>query len=131
METYKITFCDEFEASISITKHKIGNKKRKKIGFISPEYNEIKSQITRNINKQQPPDVTKFDEIHNESKYYKMVRNENFMIFENPNLIIFQSPFNYKMFITRIYIKDSNTFYTTSFNNTIITPKCNFAKLLK
>jgi len=40
------------------------------MGFICPEYKTIKSQITRNINKQLLPDVIKFDEIHDESKYY-------------------------------------------------------------
>jgi len=59
--------------------------------FIHPEYNAIKSQMTRNrnINKQLPSNVTKFDEIPDESKYYKKVKNENFMISKNPYLIIF------------------------------------------
>ena len=39
-----------------------------------------------------------FNEISGESKYYKAVWIENFMIFENPNLIIFQSPFLAKLF---------------------------------
>jgi len=62
------------------------------------------------------------------------------MIFKNPNLIIFQSPFqtklftknnenifaddtfyiipkfSFQMFITRTYIKDLNSFYTTYFS---------------
>ncbi|KAG4099798.1 hypothetical protein H8356DRAFT_1330479 [Neocallimastix lanati (nom. inval.)] len=67
------------------------------MGFERPEYNAIKFQITRNIKRQLPPEVTKFDEILNESKYYKTVRNENFMIFKNPNLIIFQSIFQIKL----------------------------------
>jgi len=38
------------------------------MGFICPEYKAINSQITRNINKQLPPDVTKLDEIPDDSK---------------------------------------------------------------
>ncbi|KAL6598165.1 hypothetical protein U3516DRAFT_847037 [Neocallimastix sp. 'constans'] len=42
--------------------------------------------------KQLPPDITTFDEISNESKYYKTKRDENLMIFKNNDLIVFQSP---------------------------------------
>ncbi|KAG4089373.1 hypothetical protein H8356DRAFT_1347161 [Neocallimastix lanati (nom. inval.)] len=74
-----------------------------------------------------------------ESEYYKTKRGENFMIFKNSNLIIFQSPFqaklfreyndnifvdgtvfivpkfSYQIFITRTYGKELDSFYTTSF----------------
>jgi len=64
------------------------------MGFICREYNVIKSQIIiRNINKPLPLNVTKFDGIPDESKYYNTVRNENFMILKYPNLIFFQFPF--------------------------------------
>jgi len=67
------------------------------------------------------------------------MRGENFMIFKNSNLIIFQSPFqvklfreynddifvdgtffialkfSYQIFITRTYAKELGSFYTTSF----------------
>jgi len=110
------------------------------MGFICPEYKTTESKITREINKQLPPNVIKFDEIPGESKYYKTVRNENFMIFKNTNLIIFHSPFqvklfmkhnedifvdgifyiasrfSYQMFIIRTYIKYLNSFHTTSFS---------------
>ncbi|ORY36244.1 hypothetical protein LY90DRAFT_625332 [Neocallimastix californiae] len=120
----------EFDASVSITKHKIKEKIRKssipldikpkrifnavsqKIEFICPEYKIIKSKLTRNINKQLPPDVTIFDKIPYESKHYKTVRNENFIIFKNANLIIFQFPFQAKLFMK--YIVDifaDDTFY--------------------
>ena len=106
--------------------------------FICPEYKTIKSQITRYKNKQLPPDVTKFDEIPDESKYYKTVWNKNLMKFKNTNLIIFQSSFQaqlftkynenifvdgpfyiaskfkYQEFITRTYIKYLNNFYPFS-----------------
>jgi len=50
--------------------------------FICPEYNSIKSKISRNLNKKLPSNVTTFAEIPNESKYYKTKRGENFMIFK-------------------------------------------------
>ena len=151
------------------------------MGFICPEYNTIKSQISRYIKKQLPPDIVTFDEIPDESEYYINERNENFMIFKNSNIIIFQSPFqtelfikynenifadgtfyiapifSYQVFITRAYVPEINSFYTTSLsilrnkeqvtyellfeelkknackynNNIIITPKilhCDFEK---
>jgi len=35
---------------------------KKKI-FICPEYKTIKSQVTKDVNKQLPPNVVRFDEI--------------------------------------------------------------------
>jgi len=61
--------------------------------LICPEYNSIKSQISRYIKKQLPPDISKFNEIPDESEYYINERDENFMIFKNSNIIIFQSSF--------------------------------------
>ncbi|ORY54058.1 hypothetical protein LY90DRAFT_507937 [Neocallimastix californiae] len=115
------------------------NKISKEMGFICPEYNSIKSQISRNLNKKLPSNVTTFAEILIESEYYKTKRGENFMIFKNSNLIFFQSPFqvklfreynddifidgtffiapkfSYQVFITRTYDKELDSFYTTSF----------------
>ncbi|ORX61817.1 hypothetical protein BCR32DRAFT_251741 [Anaeromyces robustus] len=146
----------EFDASLSLIKHKIKEEIRKStipmdlkprriynevsqnMGFICPEYDTIRSQILRNINKQIHTDITTFDEIPNESIYYKTERGEDFMIFKNPNIIIFQSPFqaklfskyyedifadgtfyvapkfSYQVFITRTYVSELNKFYTTS-----------------
>jgi len=50
------------------------------MGFICPEYNTIKSQISKYIKKQLPPDIVIFDEIPDESEYYINERNENFII---------------------------------------------------
>ena len=50
--------------------------------FICPEYNSIKSQISRNLNKKLPSNLTTFTEIPNKSKYYKTKRGENFIIFK-------------------------------------------------
>ena len=58
------------------------NKISKEMRFICPEYNSIKSKISRNLNKKLPSNVTTFAEIPNESKYYKTKRGENFMIFK-------------------------------------------------
>jgi len=69
------------------------------MGFVTLEYDAIKSKISRNINKQHL-----FDEIHTKSKYYKIVRNESFMIFKNSNLTIFQYPFQVKLYM-KIYLK--------------------------
>ncbi|KAL6623756.1 hypothetical protein U3516DRAFT_744133 [Neocallimastix sp. 'constans'] len=113
----------EFDASVSITKHKIKEKIRKssipldikpkrifnavsqKIEFICPEYKIIKSKLTRNINKQLPPD--------------------NFIIFKNANLIIFQFPFQAKLFMK--YIVDifaDDTFYICSLLEFILNNFC-------
>ncbi|KAL6612234.1 hypothetical protein U3516DRAFT_798651 [Neocallimastix sp. 'constans'] len=43
-------------------------------------------------------EIDVFDDIPIESKYYKTKRNENFMIFKNTDLIIFQSPFQAYLF---------------------------------
>ncbi|ORX64099.1 hypothetical protein BCR32DRAFT_287330 [Anaeromyces robustus] len=97
----------EFDASLSLIKHKIKEEIRKStipmdlkprriynevsqnVGFICPEYDTIRSQILRNINKQIHTDITTFDEIPNESIYYKTERGEDFMIFKNPNIVTF------------------------------------------
>ncbi|KAG4088197.1 hypothetical protein H8356DRAFT_1325302 [Neocallimastix lanati (nom. inval.)] len=73
-----------------------------------------------------------FDEIPDESKYYKTVRNENSMIFKNPNLIIFQSPFQAKLFMKfnedifaeeQLLIRNKKKNSEKYSNDTIITPK--------
>ncbi|KAG4083065.1 hypothetical protein H8356DRAFT_1437221 [Neocallimastix lanati (nom. inval.)] len=148
----------EIDVSISVAKHKIKEEIKKnsipmdikpkhifnavsqEMGLICPEYSTIRSQIIRNINKQFPPNIKGFDDIPIESEYYKTKRNENFMIFKNTDLIIFQLPFqaylfsnynknifadgtfyaapkfSYQLFITRTYVGEfnmSNTLITT------------------
>ncbi|ORY78728.1 hypothetical protein LY90DRAFT_500917 [Neocallimastix californiae] len=146
----------EIDVSISVAKHKIKEEIKKnsipmdikpkhifnavsqEMGLICPEYSTIRSQIIGNINKQFPLNIKSFDDIPIESEYYKTKRNENFMIFKNTDLIIFQSPFqaylfsnyhknifadgtfyaapkfSYQLFITRTYVGEFNMFYTTS-----------------
>ncbi|ORY87242.1 hypothetical protein LY90DRAFT_498499 [Neocallimastix californiae] len=106
----------EIDVSISVAKHKIKEEIKKnsipmdikpkhifnavsqEMGLICPEYSTIRSQIIRNINKQFPPNIKSFDDIPTESKYYKTKRNENFIIFKNTDLIIFQSLFQAYLF---------------------------------
>ncbi|KAG4084312.1 hypothetical protein H8356DRAFT_1436301 [Neocallimastix lanati (nom. inval.)] len=116
----------EYDTSLSIVKHKMKNEIRKtSIPFdINPKhiYNEISEEIG----------------LIYESEYYINERDENFMIFKNSNIIIFQPPFQtelfikynenmfadgtfyiapifgYQVFITRIYAPEINSFYTTS-----------------
>ncbi|KAL6611626.1 hypothetical protein U3516DRAFT_871441 [Neocallimastix sp. 'constans'] len=82
----------EYDVSLSIMKHKIKNgiekssipfgikikslynKISKEMRFICPEYNSIKSQISRNLNKKLPSNLITFTEIPNKSKYYKPKR---------------------------------------------------------
>ncbi|KAL6604340.1 hypothetical protein U3516DRAFT_668356 [Neocallimastix sp. 'constans'] len=83
----------EYDVSLSIMKHKIKdgiekssipygikikplyNKISKEMRFICSEYNSIKSQISRNLNKKLPSNVTTFAEIPSESEYYKAKRD--------------------------------------------------------
>ncbi|KAG4084343.1 hypothetical protein H8356DRAFT_1436278 [Neocallimastix lanati (nom. inval.)] len=153
----------EYDASVSIVKHKMKNEIRKtsipfdinpkhiyneiseEIGLICPEYSSIKSQISRYIKKQLPPDISKFNEIPDESEYYINERDENFMIYKNSNIIIFQSSFptpNRIFLHYIIYINKEQATYELLFeelkknaskynNNIIVTPKilhCDFEK---
>ena len=117
----------------------IFNEKAKEIGFICPEYKSIQSQITRKINKTLPEDIEKFEDIPEVSEYYKTEKNEEFMIFKDTDIIIFQSPFqasifikfhddvlgdgtfylapklSYQVFIIRNYVNDINSYYSTLF----------------
>ena len=90
----------------------IFNETSQKIGNFEINYNSVRTQLMRIINKQYPSDIKSFDEIPDESEYFKTARGENFMIFKNSNLIIFQSPFQAELF--REYNNDifvDGTFY--------------------
>ncbi|KAG4099707.1 hypothetical protein H8356DRAFT_1037013 [Neocallimastix lanati (nom. inval.)] len=104
----------EYNVSLSIMKHKIKdgiekssipygikikplyNKISKEMRFICPEYNSIKSQISRNLNK----------------NYHPMEYNDD--IFVDGTFFI-APKFRYQIFITRTYAKELDSFYTTSF----------------
>ncbi|KAL6590529.1 hypothetical protein U3516DRAFT_806099 [Neocallimastix sp. 'constans'] len=109
----------EYDVSLSIMKHKIKDGIEKKMRFICPEYNSIKSKISRNLNKKLPSNVTTFAEIPNESKYYKtkrvkLFREYNDDIFVDGTFFI-ALKFSYQIFITRTYAKELDSFYNTSF----------------
>ncbi|KAL6625552.1 hypothetical protein U3516DRAFT_809758 [Neocallimastix sp. 'constans'] len=105
---------NKFGAAKSIVKNKIKDEISKSMGLICPGYNSIKSQVTRSRRKQLPPDITTFDEIPNESKYYKTKRDENFMIFKNNDIIVFQSPFQAELFSKNKHIfADGHILYCT------------------
>ncbi|KAG4103777.1 hypothetical protein H8356DRAFT_1363095 [Neocallimastix lanati (nom. inval.)] len=90
----------EYDVFLSIMKHKIKNgiekssipfgikikplynKISKEMRFICPEYNSIKSQISRNLNKKLPSNLTTFTEIPNKSKYYKPKRVIKYLLQE-------------------------------------------------
>ncbi|KAG4086207.1 hypothetical protein H8356DRAFT_1330727 [Neocallimastix lanati (nom. inval.)] len=80
------------------------------IEYICPEYKTSKTQITEHFtitrykNKQLFPNIRTFDEVPNESEYYKTIRGECFMIFKNSNILIFQSPFQAKLFMENNHI---------------------------
>eukprot|EP00833_Pecoramyces_ruminatium_P010053 jgi/Orpsp1_1/1184085/evm.model.c7180000087964.1 len=76
----------------------IYNKNFQKIGKFGHSYNSIRTQMMRTMNKQYPPNIKTFDEIPDESEYFKTIRGEDFMIFKNSNVVIFQSPFQAKIY---------------------------------
>ena len=112
------------------------------IGFVCPEYNTIRSQINRNTNKLLQKDISSFDDIPDKSEFNKTETEEDYMIFENDDIIIFQSPspfqaylfykysddifadgilyigpkVSYQVFLTRNYKREKNSFYTKSFS---------------
>ncbi|KAG4081954.1 hypothetical protein H8356DRAFT_1438137 [Neocallimastix lanati (nom. inval.)] len=143
---------NEYSVSLSVMKHKIKDEIKKHSNPFDIKRKDyimkflkkwdlyiLKTLILRSINKKLPSNVTTFNEIPNESEYYKTERNEDFMIFKNSDLVIFQSPFQAKLFkkynndifvdgtfyiapkfsqqvfITRTYVKELNSFYTTSY----------------
>ncbi|KAG4101472.1 hypothetical protein H8356DRAFT_1364829 [Neocallimastix lanati (nom. inval.)] len=141
----------EYDVSLSIMKHKIQDGIEKnlipfKMGLICPKYNSINSQISRNLNKNYHPI---------ESEYYKTKQGENFMIFKNSNLIIFQFPFqlklfreynddifvdgtffiapkfSYQIFITRTFAKELDTTKTIFPNTNIKYCICHYKKSLE
>ena len=62
---------------MDIRPKRIFNEISRDMGLICPEFNSIRSQ-----NKHLPPDITTFEEIPEESEYYKTEIGDNFMIFK-------------------------------------------------
>ncbi|OUM66343.1 hypothetical protein PIROE2DRAFT_6490 [Piromyces sp. E2] len=69
-------------------------------------------QMMRTLNKQYPSNIKTFDEIPDESKIFKIIRDEDFIIFKNPNVVIFQSSFQEKIYSQ--YSKDIFVYGTFS-----------------
>ncbi|KAG4105838.1 hypothetical protein H8356DRAFT_1418035 [Neocallimastix lanati (nom. inval.)] len=123
----------EYNVSLSIMKHKIKdgieknsipfgikikplyNKISKEMGLICPEYNSIKSQISRNLNKKLPSNVTIFAEIPSESEYYKTKEYNNDIFVDGTFFIA--PKFSYQIFITRTYAKELDTISNLPFVN--------------
>ena len=81
------------EFSLGTKSKFIFNKKSRMRGNHGINYNSVRTQMVRTMKKQYPPDVKTFDEIPDESDYFKTERKEDFMIFKNSDIVIFQSPF--------------------------------------
>ena len=133
----------------------IFNETSQKIGNFEINYNSVRTQLMRIINKQYPSDIKSFDEIPDESEYFKTARGENFMIFKISNMVIFQTPLQAKIyskynedifadgtfsispkigrqvFITRNYVKEYNCFYTTFISILKNKNQANYEILLK
>ena len=56
--------------------------------MICPEYNSIKSQISRYIKKQLPPDISKFNEIPDKSEYKTVKKCKSYIIQYDNNKVI-------------------------------------------
>ena len=95
----------------------IFNKNSQKRGNHGINYNSVRIQMVRKMKKQYPSDVKTFDKISDESDYFKTLRNEDFMIFNNSDIVIFQSPFQAK-----IYSKYNEDIFTDG--KFSIAPKC-------
>ncbi|KAL6612395.1 hypothetical protein U3516DRAFT_798571 [Neocallimastix sp. 'constans'] len=117
----------EIDVSISEAKHKIKEEIKKNSIPMDIKPKHIFNAVSQEMGLICP-----------EYKYYKTKRNENFMIFKNTDLIIFQLPFqaylfsnyhknifadgtfyaapkfSYQLFITRTYVGEFNMLYTTS-----------------
>ncbi|KAL6611477.1 hypothetical protein U3516DRAFT_782459 [Neocallimastix sp. 'constans'] len=75
----------------------------------------IKHKIKDEIKKSLIPDIK--SKLPNESEYYKTIRGEYFMIFKNSNIIIFQSPFQAKLFMENKHIFADGTFLIAPTNS--------------
>ncbi|OUM64633.1 hypothetical protein PIROE2DRAFT_8555 [Piromyces sp. E2] len=78
---------EDYNATLSLLKHKINKsiKDETSLEKYCTSYNSVRTQMMRTINKQYP-NIKTFDEIPVESKFFKTVRDEDFMIFKNPNV---------------------------------------------
>jgi len=97
---------EDYNATMSLLKHEINksirdetslgmkpkllyNKHFQKIGKYCPCYKSVRTQMMRTMNKHYPIYIETFEEIPDESKFFKTLRDEVFMIFKNSNVVIF------------------------------------------
>ena len=108
-------------------------------GIKAPSFNSIKTTLYREITKILPNDIEDFESIPDESLYYKTIDNNNFLLYKNNRIVVFQSNnmakihakfgdivfadatyyscpnLAYQLFITRVFDETYNSYYTTSF----------------
>jgi len=140
------------ETSLSMKPKLLYNDHFQKIGKYCPCCKSVRTQMMRTMNKHYPINIKTFEEIPGESIFFKTLRDEVFMIFKNSNVVIFQSPFqakiysqysedifvdgtfstspkfSYQVFITRNYRKKYNCFYITSISLLKNKKQANFIK---
>ncbi|OUM66061.1 hypothetical protein PIROE2DRAFT_6863 [Piromyces sp. E2] len=68
------------ETSLGMKPKLLYNKHFQKIGKYCPNYISVRTQMMRTINKQYPSNIKTFNEILDESKFFKTVRDDNFKI---------------------------------------------------
>lgn len=109
-------------------------------GLKFPSYNTLKTFLYEQINKNLPSNINSFEEAPVNSIYYKTIKDEEFLIYRDDNLMIFQSPdqakihlkygkiifadatffscpnLAYQLFIIRVHSLIDNIYYTTSFS---------------
>ena len=61
-------------------------------GIRGPSYESIKSGLYKNMSKILPKEIDSFENIPDDSNFYKTIDMQNFMYFKNNKIIIFQSP---------------------------------------
>ncbi|KAL6588378.1 hypothetical protein U3516DRAFT_863819 [Neocallimastix sp. 'constans'] len=104
---------NHLENKIGVAKSIVKNKIKDEISNGSLPFNvNINVNMMKFLKKKTATScITTFDEIPNESNYYKTKRDENFMIFKNNDLIVFQSPFQAELFSKNKHIFADGTFY--------------------
>ena len=112
----------------------------KNLGLIIPEYKTVKSVINRNINMNFPKEIKTWEQIPEDHEFYYTISDEKFLVKKEEDFILFQSKYAaklhlqypehifcdatyycapalcYQLLITRIYSKELNSFFTTSYS---------------
>ncbi|OUM63731.1 hypothetical protein PIROE2DRAFT_9669 [Piromyces sp. E2] len=78
---------EDYNATMSLIKNEI-NKSN------TDETSLVRTQMMKTMNKQYPSNIKTFDEIPDESKIFKTVRDEDFMIFKTTALKFMETEFH-------------------------------------